>query len=274
MLDYTISTYEDQLDFAAGSGKPTRPSAETRTRNKEKSVNAITLSTSHPNKLKRKEKGIEKPKPVKSNTIKSVSFEDTKDSSGMTCFNCGKVGEKTGHDGCRNPTTPNEAGIKAKEAYRKKLNDKKMHKSPIMSSAESDSSESDSDSDAESDMCMITSWETDDGTNTDEEDEDSLPHLVPLTKILVPGNKKLTIFQDVLINSATATVMFYTGALGDGGNCITDSTAHRLGAFLEPKKNRGNLHNSRKQNLLQKRKRLYRSYSQVLVSKFNISNSE
>ena len=29
VLDYTISIFEDQLEFAAGSGKPTRPSTET-----------------------------------------------------------------------------------------------------------------------------------------------------------------------------------------------------------------------------------------------------
>jgi len=92
VLDYTISTFEDQLDFAAGSGKPPRPSSETRTLNKEKSVNAIAPSTSHPNKLKRKDKENEKSKPVKSNTKKTVSFEDT-NTSGMTCFKCGKVGE-------------------------------------------------------------------------------------------------------------------------------------------------------------------------------------
>jgi len=156
----------------------------------------------------------------------------------MTRFNCGKLGEKTGHDGCKNPTTPNEAGIKAKDAYRKKLLEKKK-KSSTISNIDADSSESesesDSDSDADSDMCMITSWETDDGTNTDE-DEDIPPGLVPLTKILLPGYNKLAIFQDVIINSQTATVMFDTGALGNGGNWITNSTADRLSAFLEPTK--------------------------------------
>ena len=51
VLDYTISTFEDQLDFAAGPGKQTRPSSETRTRNREKSVHAIVPSTNtpHPN---------------------------------------------------------------------------------------------------------------------------------------------------------------------------------------------------------------------------------
>jgi len=111
----------------------------------------------------------------------------------MICFNCGKEGKKTGHDGCRNPTTPNEAGIKTKEAYRKKSLEKKKYKSSTRSNIDPDSSESDSDSDAESDMCMITSWETDDGTNTDEDDADPPPRLIPLTKILVPGNKKLAI---------------------------------------------------------------------------------
>jgi len=91
VLDYTISTFEDQLDFAAGPGKPSRPASETRTRFKEKSVNAIAPSTSHPNKLNRKEKNNEKQKPGKSNIKTSVSFEDTKDSSGMTCFNLGCV---------------------------------------------------------------------------------------------------------------------------------------------------------------------------------------
>ena len=177
MLDYTISTFEDQLDFAAGPGKPSRPASETRTRFKEKSVNAIAPSTSHPNKLNRKEKNNEKQKPGKSNIKTSVSFEDTKDSSGMTCFNCGKVGEKTGHDGCRNPTTPNEAGIKAKDAYRKKLLEmKKKKKSSTMSNIDADSSESESDSDDSSEMCMITQWETDDASNTDD-DEDTPPGL-------------------------------------------------------------------------------------------------
>jgi len=85
---------------------------------------------------------------------------------------------------------------------------------------------------------MITSWETDDGTNTDDEDDDTPPHLVPPTKILMPGNNKLAIFQDVIINSNTATVMFDTGASGNGGNWITDSTANRLGTLLEPTKKR------------------------------------
>jgi len=74
----------------------------------------------------------------------------------MTCFNCGKVGEKTGHDGCKNSTTPNAAGIKAKEAYRKQFNDKKKHKSSARSNIESDSSESDSDSDPLS--ASVPSW--------------------------------------------------------------------------------------------------------------------
>ena len=82
---------------------------------------------------------------------------------------------------------------------------------------------------------MITSWEIDDGTNTDE-DEDTPPDLVPLTKILRPGYNKLAIFQDVIIDSQTATVMFDKGALGNGDNWITESTATRLGAFLEPTK--------------------------------------
>jgi len=163
----------------------------------------------------------------------------------MTCFNCGKVGEKTGHEGCRNPTTPNEAGIKAKDAYRKKLLEKeKKKKSSPMGNIEPDSSESESDSDDASDMCMMTSWETDDDATSEgveedcseDNDEDTPPDLIPLTKILQPGYNKLAIFQDVIINSQSATVMFDTGALGNGGNWITDTTAARLGAFLEPTK--------------------------------------
>jgi len=154
----------------------------------------------------------------------------------MTCFNCGKVGEKTGHDGCKNPTTPNEAGIKAKDAYRKKLLEKKKKKkSSTMGNIDEDSSDSESDSDNSSEMCMITQWETDDASNTDD-DNDTPPDLVPLSIILLPGYNKLAIFQDVIINSQAATVMFDTGALGNGGNWITDSTATRLGAFLEPTK--------------------------------------
>jgi len=66
VLDYTISTFEDQLDFAAGPGKPPRPFSGTRTRHKEKSVNAIVPNTSTPHP-KRKEKSNEKTKSVKPN---------------------------------------------------------------------------------------------------------------------------------------------------------------------------------------------------------------
>jgi len=106
----------------------------------------------------------------------------------MTCFNCGKLGQKTGHERCRNPTTSNEAGKKAKDAYRKKLLEKKKKKTSHMSNIEADSSESDSDSDDASDMCMMTSWETDDDAtpegvpedcfNNDDTDEDTTAQLL------------------------------------------------------------------------------------------------
>ena len=47
---------------------------------------------------------------------------------------------------------------------------------------------------------------------------------------------RLVIFQDVIVNSQPAAVMFDTGALGTNGNWITEETAVRLGAFLEPTK--------------------------------------
>jgi hypothetical protein len=55
-------------------------------------------------------------------------------------------------------------------------------------------------------------------------------------RILLLGKKKLAIFQSVIINSAEATVMFDTGALGNKGNWISANTAERLNAYLEPTK--------------------------------------
>jgi len=256
----------------------------------------------------------------------------------MTCFNCGKKGEKTGHSECKFAADPNAAGIKAKNLYKKKLEEKKKLTHGL---ATIEAVSDDSDSESDSDMCMISSWprtddmesdtdddmpklallpSKDDDSVQDSDDSDSdeydvsdsdMPGLVPLAQrtrtkqrrsgnpydadyvpdvprgqstieanakvtfaypvvdaitahvqpsrtssrpyafcagvstlnmidpsinVLLPGTNKLAIFQDVIINSLPATVLFDTGALGTGGNWISSAAAARLNAFLETTK--------------------------------------
>jgi len=287
VVDYTISTFEDQMEFAAGSGKPPRPPSETRTRGREKTVASVQEKEE-----KRKPKGRAPPsKTVRFHEKKKAEekAEEKKDTSKMTCFNCGLVGVKTGHDDCKHKEEPNAKGTKAKEAYRKKREEKR--KTSEKTAVANIDSDSESDSDEEEDMCMITSWDrSDDLSESDDDDENPpmlmaghLPSLIPLihivekeemekapelipmanvlksrrkfytpdadfnenfayvdkrAKILKPGKNKLAIFQSVIINSAEATVMFDTGALGNGGNWISEEAATRLNAFLEPTKRR------------------------------------
>jgi len=60
VLDYTLSTFEDQLDFAAGSGVPSKNPSSTRTRNQEKSLNNVAPTG---NDQKKRGKPGDKPKP-------------------------------------------------------------------------------------------------------------------------------------------------------------------------------------------------------------------
>jgi len=166
-LDFTISTFEDQMDFAAGSGKPPRPSNETRTRGREKTVANVQEE-------KRKPKGRAPPsKTVRFEEKKKT--EEKKDTSTMTCFNCGLVGVKTGHDDCKHKEEPNAKGRKAKEAYTKKREDKR--KAFAKTAVANIDSDSDSDSDKEEDMCMITSWDRSDDMSESDDDDEKPPTL-------------------------------------------------------------------------------------------------
>jgi len=294
VLDYTISTFEDQLEFASGSGVPSKPSSTTRTRNQEKSLANISPSND------RKKKGNTGPTPAKPKSDDKPAKE--LDTSNMICFNCGKKGEKTGHTDCKHAADPNAAGIKAKDAYKKKQLEKKKKAESASAVATIDAVSDSSDEESEDDVCMISSWpRTDDIESDDSDSEDPCPDLVPVcqrsdmpgltplkklnttedwykkpnlqvsfsdtsqdsrksksrpyafykgentlgniedsseekTRILLPGTNKLAIFQDVIINSLPATVLFDTGALGPKGNWISADAAERLNAFLEPTK--------------------------------------
>jgi len=255
VLNHTLSTFEEQMEFAAGPGAPKKSSGGSSTRNTEGKLANIQAV---------------KDKDSKKKTGKAVT--PTTNEKHMTCFQCGKKGVKTGHEDCKQQDEPNAAGIKAKAAYREKILEKKKNK-PRLQAIESDS-ESESE---EGDMCMLVAWDndtTDDSSDDDDmpglvglvepkirnhstptpvltsdndditSDDDDVPELVavaqrnwdPSIPVRTPGVNKLQIFQDVVINSAEATVMFDTGALGTNGNWISKDTANRLGAFLEKTK--------------------------------------
>ena len=225
VLDYTLATFEHQLEFAAGPGASNKP-APSKRRAEGQLANIQEVKS---------KKDVKTPKDSK------IRWQDEKN---MTCFNCGQKGVKTGHTKCAHDKEPNAAGIQAKKAYREKLMEKKKTKPTLQTIEQSGIS----DSESESDMCMITAWDMDqqiedvDGRPPDDPDQmEDVPSMATLETdkpIPVPilGKGKLAIFQDVIVNSREATVLFDTGSLGANGNWISESTAERLGAFLQPAK--------------------------------------
>ena len=248
VLDFTLNTFEKQIEFAEGPGVPAKQSHGSKSR----PASSDRLAAIAP------ERG--KSSSTKKTSSKSPDTMSVIDEKHMTCFMCGKKGVRTGHENCKCKDEPNAAGAKAKAAYREKLAEKKK-KSRTLQAMEPDSdSESEpdmsetstaSDSDIADDMCMFSAWDND--VNSDSSDDDKVPELMgavgrntdqskynkpdsPPVPILTPGENKLAIFQDVVINSKEATVMFDTGALGRNGNWISEETATRLGAFIEKTK--------------------------------------
>ena len=233
VLDFTLSTYEEQLNFSGGIGQGLRPRNQSKSR---KGKDEDTLRAIRPaGKWNDKNKGKDK---NKSNRDKNKD-KDAEDNSHMICFNCGEKGKKTGHENCAHEADPNAAGVKAKKEYREKLAAKRKKGKSSSLNAIVDTSDSESNSDSE-EFCMIKTWEQEESPEFSDSDFDENPPIPPSVpqpaKILKPTHKKLAIFQDAIVNSQPVTVMFDTGALGSNGNWITNETAVRLGAFLKPTK--------------------------------------
>ena len=178
VLDFTCNTFEDQLQFAAGSGVPAKPVSSSKSRRQERSVNLISPEGGAKTGKKNNDKDSKTKKPRDSQSGKPKDGQDT---TNMTCFNCGKKGVKTGHADCKNASDPNAAGIKAKEEYKKKLAEKKKKVQFAVATVEAASDSSDDES--EDDVCMITTWPRTDDIDSDNIDSDDSDSFNPASRL-------------------------------------------------------------------------------------------